>query len=187
MNFQVQLLTYECLGEARRATNALEREKQLREIAANVKEKHLQALKEVENAKALLLKEAQERERAELKAQKEFLEKKELIDTLLLSDKRYRRYTVAEIEIATNFFSENNIIGEGGYGKVYKCNLDHTPVAVKVLCPDAADKKDEFLTEVVSNTFFLLILFQKILKTFAAMSVTVILLFQLHATTNICC
>ncbi|KAI9191424.1 hypothetical protein LWI28_008335 [Acer negundo] len=60
----------------------------------------------------------------------------------------YRRYSREELEAATDFFSENNVIGEGGYGKVYKCNLDHTPVAVKVLWPDAINKKDEFLKEV---------------------------------------
>ncbi|KAE8698454.1 hypothetical protein F3Y22_tig00110597pilonHSYRG00236 [Hibiscus syriacus] len=51
---------------------------------------------------------------------------------------RYRKYTIEEIEAATEFFSEALKIGEGGYGPVYKGHLDHTPVAIKVLRPDAA-------------------------------------------------
>nr|GEV07807.1 U-box domain-containing protein 52 isoform X1 [Tanacetum cinerariifolium] len=53
-------------------------------------------------------------------------------------DSRYRRYTIEEIEEATEYFSDTRRIGEGGYGPVYKCHLDHTQVAVKVLRPDAA-------------------------------------------------
>ncbi|MBA0601288.1 hypothetical protein Gorai_004469, partial [Gossypium raimondii] len=39
-------------------------------------------------------------------------------------------------------------IGEGGYGPVYHCNLDHTPVAIKVLRPDAAQGQLQFQQEV---------------------------------------
>ncbi|KAG5241011.1 U-box domain-containing protein [Salix suchowensis] len=53
-----------------------------------------------------------------------------------------------EIEEATQYFSESKKIGEGGYGPVYKCYLDHTPVAVKVLRPDAAQGRSQFQREV---------------------------------------
>ncbi|KHN06633.1 U-box domain-containing protein 34 [Glycine soja] len=93
-------------------------------------------------------KESYERQMAELDVLKESIEKQRIVDTLLSNDRRYRKYTMDEIKLATNFFAEDLIIGEGGYGKVYKCNLDHSPVAVKVLHQDAINKKDEFLKEV---------------------------------------
>lgn len=60
----------------------------------------------------------------------------------------YRKYTIDEIEIATDYFAEERKIGEGGYGPVYKCHLDHTLVAVKVLRPDAAQGMSQFQQEV---------------------------------------
>uniref|UniRef100_A0A5B7BWZ9 RING-type E3 ubiquitin transferase n=1 Tax=Davidia involucrata TaxID=16924 RepID=A0A5B7BWZ9_DAVIN len=145
---KVHLLSSECLEEARRVNAALKREETFRKIAAEEKEKHLEAVKEVEMARNLLAKEAYERQIAELKSLKESLEKQKIVEALFSNDKRYRRYTRDEIEMATDFFSETKIIGEGAYGKVYECNLDHTPVAIKVLQPDASDKKEEFLREV---------------------------------------
>ncbi|XVF48961.1 hypothetical protein PTKIN_Ptkin03bG0230100 [Pterospermum kingtungense] len=145
---KVQLLSSECLEEARRVNAALEREETFRKIAAEEKAKHLQAIKEVDEAKNLLSEEAYERQVAELNAYKESLEKQKIVNELFSSDKRYRKYTRDEIEVATNSFSESNVIGEGGYGKVYKCSLHGTPVAVKVLQPDAEKRKEEFLKEV---------------------------------------
>ncbi|XP_050374059.1 U-box domain-containing protein 34 isoform X2 [Argentina anserina] len=145
---KVQLLSFECLEEARRVNAALESEENLRMIAAEDAAKHLQARKEIEEAKVQLAKEAYERQVAELIALKESTGKKECVDALFSSDNRYRKYSRKEIEVATNFLSETNVIGEGGYGKVYKCSLDQTPVAVKVLQPDAVEKKEEFLKEV---------------------------------------
>lgn len=145
---KVELLSSECLEEARRVNAALEREETSRKIAAEEKAKYLEAIKEVEEAKRLLAKEGYERKIAELNALKESIEKEKIVDSLFSADKRYRRYTRDEIEVATGFFSERNVIGEGGYGKVYKCSLDHTPVAVKVLSHEAMGKKEEFLKEV---------------------------------------
>jgi len=42
-----------------------------------------------------------------------------------------KQYKFKEIRKATNNFSQTNILGEGGYGIVYKGDLDGTTVAVK--------------------------------------------------------
>lgn len=128
--------------------SAKKREENLRKIAAEEKEKHMEAEKEVEMARKLLSKEVYERQIAQLKALQQSLEKKKIVDALLSSDGRYRRFTRREIEVATDYFSESKMIGEGAYGKVYKGELDHTPVAIKVLHSDASEKKEEFLKEV---------------------------------------
>lgn len=145
---QVQLLFSECLEESQRVNAAIEREETLREIAAQQKAKHLAVLKDIEEAKCLLANEEYKRQVAELNALKEYSEKQKVVNALLLGDRRCRRYSRHEIEMATDNFSKSKVIGEGGYGKVYKCNLDHTPVAVKVLCSDTYEKKEEFLKEV---------------------------------------
>ncbi|QCD87536.1 interleukin-1 receptor-associated kinase 4 [Vigna unguiculata] len=76
-------------------------------------------------------------------------EKRKAVDALSGSGLRYRRYTVEEIEVATNIFAELQKIGERGYGGlVYKCLLDRTPVAMKVLRPNAAQGRLQFQREV---------------------------------------
>ncbi|KAE8713833.1 Kinase protein with adenine nucleotide alpha hydrolases-like domain, putative isoform 2 [Hibiscus syriacus] len=60
----------------------------------------------------------------------------------------YRKYTIEDIETATQNFSPSRKIGEGGYGPVYHCNMDHTPVAIKILRPDATQGQSQFQQEV---------------------------------------
>ncbi|CAN0903631.1 U-box domain-containing protein 52 [Linum grandiflorum] len=69
-------------------------------------------------------------------------------DNLTSKELRCRQYTIDEIKQATNDFSPSLKIGEGGYGPVYRCNLDHTPVAIKSLRPDAAQGRAQFQQEV---------------------------------------
>ncbi|KAI9112552.1 hypothetical protein K1719_016475 [Acacia pycnantha] len=145
---KVHLLSAEYHEESRRVNDSLKREESLRKIAAEEKEKYLKVMKELEEAKIKFAKESYERQMAEINVLKESVERKRIIDTLLSSDKRYRKYTMDEIKEATDNFSTDLLIGEGGYGKVYKCSLDHTTVAVKVLHQDAFNKKEEFLKEV---------------------------------------
>ncbi|KAG9451804.1 hypothetical protein H6P81_004708 [Aristolochia fimbriata] len=145
---KVHVLSSECSEEASNVKDALEREETLKRSAEEEKTKHLEIIKEVEEARQLFAREAYGRQKAEMNALKVSFERKKLIDSLLLSDKRYRRYSIEEILAATEGFSDSKKIGEGGYGKVYKCSIDYTPVAVKVLRLDAPDKKEEFLKEV---------------------------------------
>ncbi|XP_020989735.1 LOW QUALITY PROTEIN: U-box domain-containing protein 35-like [Arachis duranensis] len=136
----------------------LEEEKKLEEarlaeeaalaIAENEKARSRAALEAAEAQKRIAELEAQKRLNAEMKAIKEAEEKKKAIDALSHLDIRYRKYSIEEIEAATEFFKESLKIGEGGYGPVYKCCLDHTPVAVKVLRPDAAQGRAQFQREV---------------------------------------
>ncbi|XP_037493551.1 U-box domain-containing protein 35 [Jatropha curcas] len=106
------------------------------------------AVEAAEAAKKLAELEAQKRLNVELKALREAEEMKKVMEALAKKDVRYRRYSIEEIEEATECFSESRKIGEGGYGPVYKCYLDHTSVAVKVLRPDAAQGRSQFQREV---------------------------------------
>ncbi|KAF8025771.1 hypothetical protein BT93_F2568 [Corymbia citriodora subsp. variegata] len=74
--------------------------------------------------------------------------RKRAIDALAQENVRYRKYTIEEIEEATDYFSNSLKIGEGGYGPVYKACLDHTPVAIKVLRPDVSQGLQQFKREV---------------------------------------
>ncbi|XP_050101793.1 U-box domain-containing protein 52-like isoform X2 [Malus sylvestris] len=92
--------------------------------------------------------ETQKRKIAERKAKQEAEESRRAIDALVNNQVRYRRYTIEEIEIATDYFNNSNKIGEGGYGPVYRAILDHTPVAIKVLRPDISQGQRQFQQEV---------------------------------------
>ncbi|KAL9259307.1 U-box domain-containing protein [Drosera capensis] len=96
----------------------------------------------VEAAQKIAELEAQKRTSAERTAMKEAEEGKKVLESLT------RKYTTEEIEIATDYFSESLEIGDGGYGPVYKCTLDHSQVAIKVLRPDAAQGQSQFQQEV---------------------------------------
>nr|XP_023896925.1 U-box domain-containing protein 35-like [Quercus suber] len=117
-------------------------------VAEMEKAKCKAALEAAEAAKRFAELEAQKRMCVEMKALKEDQERKKAGAVLAANDLRYRRYTIEEIEEATENFSDSRKIGEGGYGPVYKCVLDHTPVAIKVLRPDAAQGQSQFQQEV---------------------------------------
>lgn len=112
------------------------------------KEKCRAAIEKAEAAQRIAEIESQKRISAEQKALKEAEEKKKVLDKLAQNDVRYRKYTIEEIEAATEYFANSRKIGEGGYGPVYKCTLDHTQVAIKVLRPDAAQGRSQFQQEV---------------------------------------
>ncbi|KAK6792747.1 hypothetical protein RDI58_011828 [Solanum bulbocastanum] len=58
-------------------------------------------------------------------------------------------YTLRELEISTNYFAEENVIGEGGYGIVYRGVMeDNSKVAVKNLLNNRGQAEKEFKVEV---------------------------------------
>ncbi|KAH6835920.1 Protein kinase superfamily protein [Perilla frutescens var. hirtella] len=58
-------------------------------------------------------------------------------------------FTLRDLELATNRFSKENVIGEGGYGVVYQGQLiNGTPVAVKRLLNNLGQAEKEFRVEV---------------------------------------
>ncbi|KAF3325774.1 U-box domain-containing protein 52 [Carex littledalei] len=109
------------------------------------------AIEAAEKAKQIAEIEAQMRIKAEKRAMEEAEERWRAVANLTHVDVRYRKYTIDEIRIATDNFSASKKVGEGGYGPVYKCYLDHTPVAVKVLRQDASQGRSQFQQEVKQN------------------------------------
>uniref|UniRef100_A0A0D9V0B2 non-specific serine/threonine protein kinase n=1 Tax=Leersia perrieri TaxID=77586 RepID=A0A0D9V0B2_9ORYZ len=58
-------------------------------------------------------------------------------------------FTLRDLEVATSRFSKDNILGEGGYGVVYRGQLiNGTPVAVKKLLNNLGQAEKEFRVEV---------------------------------------
>jgi serine/threonine protein kinase len=60
-----------------------------------------------------------------------------------------KRFTLAEINAATNNFDESLVIGVGGFGKVYKGEVDDgVPAAIKRANPQSEQGLAEFETEI---------------------------------------
>ncbi|XP_065850166.1 U-box domain-containing protein 35 isoform X2 [Euphorbia lathyris] len=136
------------IEEERRLDEARLAEEAALAIVEREKAKSKAAMEAAEAAQRIAEIESRKRIDAEMKVIKESEEKRKALDALANSDVRYRKYTIEEIETATDFFSASRKIGEGGYGPVYKCTLDHTSVAIKVLRPDAAQGRSQFQQEV---------------------------------------
>ncbi|MCE2055667.1 hypothetical protein HAX54_043135 [Datura stramonium] len=134
--------------EEKRLEEARLAEEAAKVTAEKERDKCKVAMETAEAAQRLAELEAKRRVNAEMQAHKQAEEKEKVLMNLGQGDFRYRRYNIEEIEEATQFFSDSLKIGEGGYGPVYKCYLDHTPVAVKVLRPDAAQGRSQFQQEV---------------------------------------
>ncbi|XP_057959930.1 U-box domain-containing protein 35 isoform X2 [Malania oleifera] len=136
------------MDEARRFEEARLAEEAALAIAEIEKAKCKAAIEAAEASQKLAEMEVQRRRYAELKAKRETDEKNRALNALAQNDVRYRKYTIDEIEAATENFVDSLKIGEGGYGPVYKGRLDHTEVAIKVLRPDAAQGRKQFQQEV---------------------------------------
>ena len=61
-----------------------------------------------------------------------------------------RCFSLAEIKVATKSFHEENVVGRGGFGKVYKAFMDNgrEMVAVKRLKAGSNQGEREFVTEI---------------------------------------
>nr|ACE75946.1 calcium-dependent protein kinase [Camellia sinensis] len=136
------------MEEARRFEEARLSEEAALAVAEMEKAKCRAALEAAEKAQRMAELEGQRRKQAEMKAVSESQEKDRAVSALVHNDVRYRKYCIDEIEVATERFANHRKIGEGGYGPVYHGALDHTPVAIKVLRPDAAQGKKQFQQEV---------------------------------------
>ncbi|CAN6879628.1 unnamed protein product [Brassica oleracea] len=66
----------------------------------------------------------------------------------MASNVSYRRYSIRDVEGATDGFSDAQKIGEGGYGPVYKAVLENTSVAIKILKSDVSQGLKQFQQEV---------------------------------------
>lgn len=135
------------LEEQKKIEEAQQAEEAAVALVEKQRAKSMAAIENAEAAQRIADLEAQKRILAEMAALREAEEKGKAL-SLSQPECRYRKYTIEEIEVATEYFSKARKIGEGGYGPVYKCYLDHTPCAVKVLRPDATQGRSQFQQEV---------------------------------------
>ncbi|RVW82732.1 Receptor-like protein kinase FERONIA [Vitis vinifera] len=71
-------------------------------------------------------------------------------EVLSVPKEQCRQFSLAEIRAATNNFDKALVIGEGGFGRVFKgyINGGETPVAIKGLKPTSQQGAHEFWTEI---------------------------------------
>ena len=71
-------------------------------------------------------------------------------EVLSVPKEQCRQFSLAEIRAATNNFDKALVIGEGGFGRVFKgyINGGETPVAIKGLEPTSEQGAHEFWTEI---------------------------------------
>lgn len=62
-------------------------------------------------------------------------------------------FTTFSTEEIEDMVSNNDVIGSGGYGQVYKASFDGQDVAVKILNPGSGQGLREFQTEVRNSQF----------------------------------
>ena len=71
--------------------------------------------------------------------------------SLLLPEGLCRRFSLAEIKIATNNFDEDSVIGEGAFGKIYKGFIGDCTVSVAIKRKSSTSRQgfEEFGTEIL--------------------------------------
>ncbi|KAH6781276.1 hypothetical protein C2S51_006569, partial [Perilla frutescens var. frutescens] len=115
-------------------------------IVEHEKQNSTAAMELAQKARLLANLESEKRQRAEKKFKIEAKQKQQVLDALAHGLARCRRYSIEEIEAATNNFTSNKV-GEGSYGPVYKATIDHTPVAIKILKSEIPDGLKQFQQE----------------------------------------
>ncbi|CAL9244497.1 unnamed protein product [Arabidopsis halleri] len=136
--------------EAMRLKNLTIREEEADEVVEMEKERQEEAENEAELVRECIERETEERLEAEARAEEGRKEKQRLEDALEggpLQRQQYMKFEWEEIVKATSSFSDELKIGVGGYGSVYRCNLHHTTVAVKVLHSDKSSLTKQFHQE----------------------------------------
>ncbi|KAK9120851.1 hypothetical protein Syun_018468 [Stephania yunnanensis] len=123
------------------------REEKARELANLEKEKHEAAEREAELVRESAEREASQKRYVELKIKYDAKEIDKLEKALVSQNLHYKKFTWEEIMSATSSFSDDLRIGMGAYGTVYKCNLHHINVAVKVLHAKEAYRTKQFQQE----------------------------------------
>uniref|UniRef100_M4D8Y3 RING-type E3 ubiquitin transferase n=2 Tax=Brassica campestris TaxID=3711 RepID=M4D8Y3_BRACM len=136
--------------EATRLKNLTIREEYAEEAVEMERERQEEAENEAELVRECVEREAEERLEAEARAEEVRKEKQRLEDALEggpLQRQQYMKFEWEDIVQATSSFSDELKIGSGGYGSVYRCNLHHTTVAVKVLHSDKSSLTKQFHQE----------------------------------------
>ena len=140
--------------EGRKLEEAKLAEEAAMALAEMEKQKSKAAIDAARMAHRLAEMETQKRKMAEMRAKEESKQIRKAMESLADNKAMYRRYSIEEIEVATDHFNMSNKVGEGGYGPVYKGKLNHTPVAIKILRPDMSQGKKQFQQEVPHSMFF---------------------------------
>ncbi|XP_023643760.1 U-box domain-containing protein 35 isoform X2 [Capsella rubella] len=111
-----------------------------RVLSEREKQKRQSAIQAAEIAKCIAKMESQKRRLQEMQAN---LEKQRMVNKV-----SYRRYSIRDVEDATNGFSDDLKIGEGGYGPVYKAVLYYNSVAIKILKSGITQGLKQFQQEI---------------------------------------
>lgn len=94
-------------------------------------------------------------------------------------------FTYKELEMSTDKFSEANVIGNGGYGVVYKGVLtDGTVAAIKVLQREGKQWERSFRLEVCHFIYYLFFPFHHLLHFFFCFSLSLLISNSQHNNTS---
>ncbi|KAJ4894770.1 U-box domain-containing protein 51 [Raphanus sativus] len=147
---KVQDLNQRRSEEAARLKNLTIREEDEEDVVEMERERQEEAEKEAELVRICVERETGDKLEAQARAEEVRKEKQRLEDALEggpLQRQQYMKFEWEEIVQATSSFSDELKIGMGGYGSVYRCNLHHTTVAVKVLHSDKSNLTKQFHQE----------------------------------------